>query len=147
MGNLRPVWRRWQEERTALLDRGGADADHLTSLAVSLGFSLDSPRIRLKPPHRADAPGRLYAMVGRLPDGLAFGDPGDAELLLPGDGDEAAECLVRTRLTRPEADRLRMLAPVREHAAGIELADEDATALWAHYLELAGEGAAPLLRR
>jgi hypothetical protein len=98
-GSLRPAWQRWQTERAAMLDRGEAEPDRLTSLAVSLGFSLDSPRMMLKPPHRADAPGRLYVMLGRLPDGLALGN---AESLLPGDGDAAAKCLVRMRLARLE---------------------------------------------
>jgi tetratricopeptide (TPR) repeat protein len=92
--------------------------------------------MRLKPPHRADAPARFYAMLGRLPDGLARGD---ADLLLPGDGNAAATCLVRIRLARLEADRLRMLVPVREHAARGDLAPEDALALREHYLGLAGE--------
>jgi hypothetical protein len=136
LGNLEPAWRRWQTERGAMLDRGEAEPDRLTSLAVSLGFSLSSPRLRLRPPHRADAPIRLYAMLGRLPDGLAHGD---AELLLPGEGNAAAMVLVRTRLARLEAGRLRMLAPVREHAARGALAPEDALALRGHYLGLADE--------
>ena len=48
-GGLALTWRRWQSERTAMLDRGEADADRLSSLAVSLGFSLGSPRMKLKP--------------------------------------------------------------------------------------------------
>jgi TIR domain len=136
LGSLEPAWRRWQTERAAMLDRGEAEPNRLTSLAVSLRFSLDSPRMRLKPPHRADAPGRLYAIMGRLPDGLALGD---AQLLLPGDGDgdAVAACLVRTRLARLEAGRLRMLAPVREHAAAQPLRDAERDALYTHFGTLA----------
>ena len=39
-GGLDLTWRRWQSERTAMLDRGEAEPDRLSSLAVSLGFSL-----------------------------------------------------------------------------------------------------------
>jgi hypothetical protein len=136
LGALDLTWRRWQSERTAMLDRGETDPDRLTSLAVSLGFSLDSPRLRLAPPHPADAAVRLYRMAGRLPDGLAVAD---ADALLPGAGSVAMHCLVRARLAYTDGGRIRMLAPVREHAAGLALTPTDLTALLTHYLGLAAE--------
>ena len=77
---------------------------------------------------------RLYAMLGRLPDGLALEDAGR---VLPGEGDDAAARLLRARLARPAAGRVRMLAPVREHAAGVALGEEDAGRLVAHFVALA----------
>ena len=135
-GSLAPAWRRLGAERAALLGRGDADPDRLSSVDVSLGFSLRSPSMRLSPPHAPDAPVRLYAMLGHLPDGLLLTD---ADRLLPGNGDAAARSLIRTRLARLDRDRLRMLAPVREHAASTDLAAADRQALQGHYLGLATE--------
>jgi tetratricopeptide (TPR) repeat protein len=101
------------------------------ALAVSLAASLDSPLLQ-----PADAARRLYALMGRLPDGLARRD---AEVLLPGCGNAAAACLLRTRLVHPDGDRLRMLVPIREHAAASHPAMGDMDALHAHYLSLAAE--------
>jgi tetratricopeptide (TPR) repeat protein len=115
LGDLGFAWRQWAKRRVAMLSRG-ADADRLSSLAVSLSASLASPRMN-------DAARRLYKALGRLPDGWEF----DAvDQLLPGDVDDPAQRLLRTRLVYPEAGRLRMLKPVREHALAqpLEPADE-----------------------
>ena len=135
LAGLAATWRRWQAERTAMLDRGETIPGRLSSLAVSLAFSLDSPRMRLAPPH-ADAPGRLYAMLGRLPAGMLLDD---ADALLPGAGAAAAHVILRARLAHPDGGRIRMLAPVREHAARGNLAGADRDALHGHYLGLASE--------
>ena len=63
-----------------LRGRAAAKDDRLASLEASIRLSLDSPRM-------TDAGRRLYAMLGRLPDGLALGDAG---ALLLGEGDDAA---------------------------------------------------------
>ena len=133
LGGLAATWRRWQAERTAMLDRGEAAPGRLSSLAVSLGFSLASPRMRLAPPH-ADAPGRLYAMLGRLPDGMLLDD---ADALMPGVGAAAAHAVLRARLAHHDGGRIRMLAPVREHAARSNLTRADGDALHSLYLGLA----------
>ena len=133
LGGLAATWRRWQAERTAMLDRGEAAPGRLSSLAVSLGFSLASPRMRLAPPH-TDAPGRLYAMLGRLPDGMLLDD---ADALMPGAGAAAAHAVLRARLAHHDGGRIRMLAPVREHAARSNLTRADGDALHSLYLGLA----------
>jgi hypothetical protein len=68
-------WRRWRQERTAMLERG-ADPHRLSSLNVSFEFSLTSMRMN-------DSARRLYALLGRLPSGLA---EEDTDTLLPEDG-------------------------------------------------------------
>jgi tetratricopeptide (TPR) repeat protein len=133
LGGLDLPWRLWRDRLRTLGARSGGEAD---PLAVSLSTSLDSPLLRLSPPLPADGARRLYALLGRLPDGLARRD---AEVLLPGCGDATLACLLRTRLARLDADRARMLAPVREHAAEIPLVAADGQALLAHYLALASE--------
>jgi hypothetical protein len=59
LADLSLTWRRWQAERTAMLGRGEATPDRLSSPAVSLGFSLESPRLAPKPPLPPDAALRL----------------------------------------------------------------------------------------
>ncbi len=125
-GSLAPAWARWQAERTAMLHRG-ADADRLSSLDVSIQASLASPRM-------SEPALRLYALLGRLPDGLALAD---ADALVPGSGADAASRLLKARLARQEAGRLRMLAPVREHAALRSLSEEDRERLVQHFGGLA----------
>ena len=127
LGGIDLAWRGWRSRRNALRARGEPEPD---PLAVSLGTSLESPRMRSS----ANGARRLYAMAGRLPDGLARSD---AETLLPGCGDEAIACLLRARLARPDNDRVRMLAPVREHASGIELSTSDESAMRRLYFGLA----------
>ena len=104
-----------------MLAREG-ELDRLSSLVVSLGASLTSPRMN-------DLARRLYAVLGRLPAGWARENAGQ---LLPGDIDDAPVRLLRTRLVRFEDGRLRMLGPIREHALAQQLADGDE----AHLAEL-----------
>jgi hypothetical protein len=127
-GGLGPARTRWQAERAAMLQRDGCDpADRLASLATSISLSLRSPRMN-------EAARRLYAMLGRLPDGLLLED---AAKLIPQAGADAARRLLKARLARHVGGRLRMLAPIREHAASILLAREDAAALQDHFETLA----------
>jgi tetratricopeptide (TPR) repeat protein len=95
---------RWQERRTALLRRAGA-RDRQHSLEVSLGLSIDSPRM-------TEEGRRLLSILGLLPEGAARED---LEVLLPEYGDEAAAVLRKIGLVFDQGSRIRMLAPVREH--------------------------------
>lgn len=121
---------RWQERRTALLRRAGARGPQ-QSLEISLGLSIDSPRMN-------GESRRLLSILGLLPDGVARDD---LEALLPGQGAEAASVLRKVGLVFDQGSRLRMLAPVREHVRQSQPpADEDFERTVDHYLALARLG-------
>ena len=73
---------------------------------MSIELSLTDPR--MTPEGR-----RLLALLGQLPDGIAHQD---LTALLPSVGLRAAATLRQVGLVFDEADRLRMLAPIRHHA-------------------------------
>ena len=127
--DLERVAKAWREKRTELLASRPGGNHQLDSYEVSLALSLASPRM-------TEAACRLYAMLGRLPAGLR---QEWAELLLPGESEAAATVLGDLGLAFDGGGRLRMLAPVREHAAGEQLAEPWATRLADHWLRLARE--------
>ena len=102
---LAQLEQRWQQERVGLLERLGGGRREL-SVPVSIELSLTDPR--MTPEGR-----RLLALLGQLPDGIAHQD---LTALLPSVGLRAAATLRQVRLVFDEADRLRMLAPIRDHA-------------------------------
>ena len=116
----------WERERAGFV-RTGAGGTKQLDLAASIALSLTSPRM-------TEAGRRLFALLGRLPHGLA---QADLAAILPADGTEAARALRRTGLVRRDAVRLRMLAPVREHAAAQPLPDADRRALCRYFAALA----------
>ena len=116
----------WRERRTDLA-RAAAGDDKSLDLAASIELSVRSPRL-------PEAGRRLFALLGRLPAGIA--EP-DLEALLGADAFEAASGLRHVGLARRAGPRLVMLAPVRAHALGHEPADGDLAKLVAHYLDLA----------
>ena len=120
------VLRQWESERSAFVRRGQGGRKDL-DLAASIALSLASPRL-------TDAGRRLFAVLGRLPHGLARAD---LPAIMPRDGNAAANALAQTGLVLPDPERLRMLAPVREHAAEHTPGEPEATALAAHYAALA----------
>jgi tetratricopeptide (TPR) repeat protein len=103
--NLEGLWRRWQAERTKMLQRAGG-AHRLNNLELSLELSVSGSRMN-------DAAGSLLSLLGLLPDGIAWSD---LDSLLPGQGQAAAADLRRVGLAFDDAKstRLRVLAPVRE---------------------------------
>jgi hypothetical protein len=127
--DLAEVAQRWQAERTGMLARMGGTRREL-SVAVSVETSITSPLMT--------GPGRrLLGLLGVLPDGVAREDLAG---LLPGDGLAAAAVLRQLGLAFGEGDRLRTLAPVREHVAAThppEPADLDRAV--SHYARLAAE--------
>jgi tetratricopeptide (TPR) repeat protein len=127
LGGLR---RRWTEERTHLLRReeGG---QRLTDLELSLELSIQGPR--MTEPAR-----RLLSLLGVLPDGIARED---LPTLLPGGSDAAAATLRKVGLALPDGHRLRVLAPVREHARRrYPPQQEDLDRAVAFYINLASLG-------
>jgi hypothetical protein len=101
--DLAEVAARWRAERTAMLARMGGAAREL-SVAVSVEASIASPLMT--------EPGRR--LLGVLPDGVARED---LAALLPQAGLAAAAVLRQVGLAFREGDRVRTLAPVREHVA------------------------------
>ena len=128
--DLAGVAQRWQQERVGVLERMGGGSREL-SVAVSVEASLASPLMTA-------AAGRLFGLLGMLPDGTARDDlPG----LLPDHGLAAGAVLRRLGLVFDEGTRLRMLAPVREHAASAHPPwPVDLARASAHYARLAATG-------
>ena len=104
--DLAEVAVRWRAERTALLARMGGARREL-SVPVSVEASVTSPLM-------IQSAARLPSLLGVLPDGIARDDLTE---LLPGGGLAAADVLRKLRLAFGEGERLRTLAPVREHIA------------------------------
>jgi len=125
--DLAGVARRWREERTELLKRKGGDRPEL-SVAVSVDASVDSSLMT------ASAL-RLFCLLGMLPDGVT---EDDLTGLLPGQGQAAVGILRKLGLVFDDASRVRMLAPVREHArAAYPPEPADLTRAVAHYARAA----------
>jgi hypothetical protein len=101
------------------------------SVSASVEQSITSPVMT--------GPGRrLFAMLGQLPDGIAERDLTE---LLPEDGWAAVATLRQLGLVFDEDDRLRMLAPIREHAAAHHRpTTNDQAMLVEHYCTLAKSG-------
>lgn len=104
---------RWGSERLSLLQRGRGDRPDL-SVAISIEVSLASPRLV------ADG-SRLLSVLARLPDGMAHPD---LSALFPRFGLRGGGNLRQLGLVFDEADRLRCLAPVREHVAATHRPDQ-----------------------
>ena len=125
--DLGEVAARWRAERTGMLARMGGERREL-SVAVSVEASVTAPLM-------TPAGRRLVSLLGVLPDGVARQD---LTALLPGGGLAAAAVLRQLGLAFGEGDRLRTLAPVREHVAAAhppEAADLDRAI--GHYARLA----------
>ena len=103
--DLDGVWQRWQTERTAMLKRGRGAHRLLNSRLAQLSIAGPSMTVPAR---------RLMSLLALLPDGIARRD---LEKLLPGFGNSAAATLRQVALAFDEARSLRMLVPIREHAA------------------------------
>ena len=124
--DLSVLWARWQKERTELLRRGDGTG-RLTSLEVSLEMSIKSPRM-------TEEARRMLSLLGVLPDGIA---QEDLSVLIPERAEAAASVLRQVGLAFSQGPRLRVLAPVREHAGRRQPpAAEDLDRAIQHYLAL-----------
>jgi hypothetical protein len=101
--NLAAIWARWQRERTRLLQRAGGQ-DKLTNLELSYELSWHGPR--MTEPAR-----QLLQRLAQLPAGARHQD---LQHLLPRDVEASASRLRQVGLAYDEADRLRLLTPLRE---------------------------------
>jgi tetratricopeptide (TPR) repeat protein/nucleoside phosphorylase len=127
LANLR---NEWEQKRTELLAREGAEPGRETCWAASMAVSINSRQM-------TDGAKRLLALLGRLPNGVAIED---LDAVLPGGGREAKRRLVQAGLAYDAQgrDRVRMLAPVREHVrAKLPPARNDLAAVLTHYALLA----------
>ena len=104
--SLGEVAERWRRERTGMLARMGGGSREL-NVAVSVDTSVTAPLM-------TTAGRRLLALLGVLPDGISHDDI--AALLLEW-GQPAAAVLRQLGLAFDESDRLRTLAPIRDHIA------------------------------
>ena len=126
-GDLAKVAARWRDERTGILARLGGARREL-SVAVSVEVSVTSPLM-------TGGSRRLLSLLGMLPDGIASDDLTE---LLPGNGLAGAAVLRQLGLAFGEGDRLRTLAPVREHIAATHPpAPADLNQAVGHYARLA----------
>jgi tetratricopeptide (TPR) repeat protein len=128
--DLAGVAQRWRHERVGVLERMGGGRREL-SVPVSVEASLASPLMTA-------AARRLFGLLGMLPDGVTRDD---LPALLHEHGLAAAAALRRLGLVFDEGPRLRMLAPVREHAAAAHPPwSADLARASAHYARLAATG-------
>jgi tetratricopeptide (TPR) repeat protein len=101
--NLEGIWQRWDKKRTAMLRRAGG-MHRLTNLEASYELSIHGLRM-------TQTSFRLLSVAALLPDGIAHGCIGD---IFPADP-SAVSILRKTGLTFDEANRLRILSPLREY--------------------------------
>ncbi|MEW6747682.1 MAG: tetratricopeptide repeat protein [Planctomycetota bacterium] len=102
--DLADTWARWETERTRMLRRAGG-TDRLLNIEVSYEISIQGPRM-------TDEARRLLSILGLLPGGVARGD---IDAVFPEHGIRAAAVLRQVGLAVDEANRLRLLAPLREY--------------------------------
>ena len=121
LGSLR---RAWYERRIELLDRG-VDA----GLGAAASFELSIAGPRMTPEAR-----RLLAVLALLPAGVTHTD---IDRVFD-DGEAAAMTLRRVGLAFDEADRLRVLKPIRDHCERHHRPEQaDLTRVLDHYAQLA----------
>ncbi len=124
--NLDGLWRRWQDERVALLRRADR-ATRLVNAAVSFELSINGRRM-------TDESRQLLSVLAALPDGIAHED---LPAVMSSHSDRAAATLRQVGLTFDEGARLRVLSLVREHvAARHPPASETLATARAYYIDL-----------
>jgi tetratricopeptide (TPR) repeat protein len=129
-GSIDGVASRWGAEGPKLLARAPA-AGRSSSLVVSVGVSLNSPRLT------ADAK-TLASALAMLPGGMA---EEDLDLLYPDAGRRARANLVDLALAYRDGSRVRMLNPIREAVRELlPLAADEDDLVVRHYADLAKGG-------
>ena len=125
---LEYAWKRYQDERTAMLQRGERAADRLHDVAVSLELSIQGPRM-------TDEARRLLALLAVLPEGIHHAD---LSALLPDGGERAFCVLASVGLAFEGQGRIRALAPIRDYVVrAYPPEDRDECRAIAYYANLA----------
>ncbi len=125
---LAESWAEWQRLGTTLAARLRDGRVRNDSLARSIDFSWDSPRL-------GPAGRRLFALLGQLPAGIAAED---CRALLAGDAERAESELLAVGLAHHRDGRIDLLPPIRDHAARRHPPAADDQTCWiGHYLGLA----------
>jgi tetratricopeptide (TPR) repeat protein len=101
--NLEGLWQRWENERTAMLQRAGG-ADRISNVEISYELSIQGPRM-------TDSARRFLSLAALVPGGVAHASASE----IFAEGAIAASVLRKTGLAFDEAGRIRMLAPLREY--------------------------------
>jgi tetratricopeptide (TPR) repeat protein len=132
--SLEPLWQRWQHERTAMLQRAEGQ-NRLTNIELSYEISLTGRRM-------TEAAHRLLCLLALLPDGLAYRD---LSVAMPDQAEAAASVLRKAGLGFDEAERLRLLKPLRDYIKDKHLRDkhllqsDDQARLVKHFVQLAAD--------
>lgn len=109
--NLKKLWLEWERIGTQLVKRPGFDPNRHNSLDASITLSLNSPRL-------TEQSRRLFAILGRVPNGLSDEDRDE----VAGVGSLALEESLRwVGLAIERDDRLNLLPPIREFASRLPL--------------------------
>ena len=123
---------RWNETKTSMVARGEA-ADRLNSLDVSIGISLEAPRMRNAPNATC-----LLSLLALLPDGAMDNDIPIWGSSIPLVQQSLSVLLQNALATRSDDQRIHVLAPIRQYMlTHYPPTSEIAAPLLQHYFELA----------
>lgn len=130
LADLSELRRQWREKRTGLLRIGNLQGP-LDNLETSIELSIGSPRMT---PEAL----RLLSILSLFPDGAGLVD---LETIMPMSGESAAITLRRVGLADNQANRVRVLAPIREYVRKqYPPAKQDLDCAINHYLSIANSG-------
>jgi hypothetical protein len=125
--NLDEVYKRWEDERTEMLNRHGLN-DRSSNIDVSFEVSFTSPFMN-------DGARRIATVLEILPNGI---EREDLYTVFPKFGRGASNTIKELGLAFDDGSRLRMLAPLREFVAiRFHPRDEDLKRIISHFVELA----------
>jgi tetratricopeptide (TPR) repeat protein/predicted alpha/beta hydrolase family esterase len=128
--NLAGLRREWERKGALLAAESDGGRSRRDSLLASVEFSLASRRLR-------ESGRKLFSLLGQLPAGLVGND---LILLLGDDHDDAAHQLRQVGLLKDRADRIGLLAPIRDISNRLFQPDHTMTSRWVnHFISLVAE--------
>ncbi|KZW03318.1 hypothetical protein EXIGLDRAFT_828675, partial [Exidia glandulosa HHB12029] len=126
------LFARWTQFRTGMLQRGDGQS-RLTSLDVSIGLSLQSPRMLATPQAR-----NVLSLLSMLPLGAASSDFAVWSSHIPSADRALAAVLQNSLAFRTPDERVRVLCPIREYMLVHHPPSyDDVHPLYAHYFGFA----------